>query len=104
MAGHSQFKNIMYRKEVIDTKKARTFAKLAREIMSACKLGMPQPELNPRLRAAIQTARSQNMPKDKIERFFRRVSAAGNKLPYEDIRYKGYGPGNVAVIVRNSNR
>ena len=108
MAGHSQFKNIMYRKEIIDTKRARTFAKLARDIMIACKVGAPQPEINPRLRAAIQTARSQNMPKEKIERFLRRVSLADNKTLYEDIRYEGYGPGNVAIIVEtltdNRNR
>ncbi len=108
MAGHSQFKNIMSRKEAIDTKRARAFAKLAREIMIACKIGPPHPESNPRLRAAIQTARSQNMPKDRIERLLGRVRAMSDGLPYEYIRYEGYGPGNVAVIVEtltdNRNR
>ncbi len=101
MAGHSQFKNIMSRKKAMDSKRARTFAKLARDIIVACETGPPQPEFNARLRVAIQTARSQNMPKDRIERSLRRVSAMSGGLPYEEIRYEGYGPGNIAVIVES---
>ncbi|VBB69525.1 FIG000859: hypothetical protein YebC [invertebrate metagenome] len=99
----------MYRKETRDTKRARVFAKLAREIMVACRTGLPQPELNPRLRAAIQAARNQNMPKDRIERSISRsLSTDDCSATYEDVRYEGYGPGNVAVIVEtitdNRNR
>ncbi len=108
MAGHSQFKNIMYRKGAQDARRARMFAKLAREITVACKTGLPQPEMNPRLRAAIQAARVQNMPKDSIERAIRKASTAGDNTTYEEVHYEGYGPGNVAIIVEaltdNRNR
>lgn len=99
MAGHSQFKNILYRKEAMDTKRSRMFSKLAREITIASKTGYSNVELNAKLRSAIQNARNKNMPKDIIERSVKRASAARGESLYEDIRYEGYGPGNVAVIV-----
>src|SRR5580698_1440675 len=107
MAGHSQFKNIMHRKGVQDVKKAKIFNKLGREITVAAKMGMPDPALNPRLRAAVIAARQKNMPKDRIEKAIK--SGAGNDTAdYESIRYEGYGPGGVALIVEaltdNRNR
>ncbi len=107
MAGHSQFKNIMHRKGRQDKVRSKLFGKLAREITTAAKLGQPDPAFNPRLRAAILAARAENMTKDVIERAVRK--AAGNDTEnYEDIRYEGYGPGGVAVIVEaltdNRNR
>ena len=108
MAGHSQFKNIMYRKGAQDAKRAREFAKLAREIFVAAKLGAPEPDQNPRLRAAIGAARSANMPKDNIERAIKKATGDGDDTSYEDVRYEGYGPGGVALIVEaltdNRNR
>ena len=107
MAGHSQFKNIMHKKGRADKARSKLFGKLAREITVAAKLGMPDPAFNPRLRAAILAARAENMPKDGIERAIKK--AAGNDSEsYEDMRYEGYGPGGVAVIVEtltdNRNR
>ncbi|RZN24876.1 YebC/PmpR family DNA-binding transcriptional regulator [Bradyrhizobium sp. Leo121] len=107
MAGHSQFKNIMHRKGRQDAQKSKLFGKLAREITVAAKLGTPDPAMNPRLRAAIVAARAENMPKDNIERAIKK--AAGNEGEnYDEIRYEGYGPGGVAVIVEaltdNRNR
>jgi YebC/PmpR family DNA-binding regulatory protein len=107
MAGHSQFKNIMHRKGRQDKVRSRVFGKLAREITVAAKLGLPDPSMNPRLRAAIIAARAENMPKDNIERAIRK--AQGNDAEsYEEIRYEGYGPGGVAIIVEvltdNRNR
>jgi YebC/PmpR family DNA-binding regulatory protein len=107
MAGHSQFKNIMHRKGRQDAQKSKLFGKLAREITVAAKLGTPDPAMNPRLRAAILAARQENMPKDNIERAIKK--AAGNEGEnYDEIRYEGYGPGGVAVIVEaltdNRNR
>jgi YebC/PmpR family DNA-binding regulatory protein len=107
MAGHSQFKNIMHRKGRQDAAKSRLFGKLAREITVSAKLGTPDPTMNPRLRAAILAARAENMPKDNIERAIKK--AAGNDGEnYEQVRYEGYGPGGVAVIVEvltdNRNR
>ena len=108
MAGHSQFKNIMYRKGAQDKKRAKEFARLTREIMVAAKQGLPEPDKNPRLRGAIQAARAANMPKDNIERAIRRASGGEDDTNYEEIRYEGYGPGGVAVIVEtltdNRNR
>jgi YebC/PmpR family DNA-binding regulatory protein len=107
MAGHSQFKNIMYRKGRQDKMKSKLFGKLAREITVSAKLGLPDPAMNPRLRAAILAARAENMPKDNIERAIKKAigSEAEN---YDEIRYEGYGPGGVAVIVEvltdNRNR
>src|SRR5215472_10842627 len=107
MAGHSQFKNIMYRKGRQDKAKSQLFGKLAREITVAAKLGTPDPAMNPRLRAAIIAARAENMPKDNIERAIKKA-AGGDTENYEEIRYEGYGPGGVALIVEvltdNRNR
>ncbi len=107
MAGHSQFKNIMHRKGRKDAVRSKLFGKLAREITVAAKLGMPDPAMNPRLRAAVLAARAENMPKDNIERAIKKASG-GEAENYEQIRYEGYGPGGVAVIVEvltdNRNR
>jgi len=107
MAGHSQFKNIMHRKGKQDKVRSKVFGKLAREITVSAKLGLPDPAFNPRLRAAILAARAENMPKDNIERAIKKAS--GNDAEsYDEIRYEGYGPGGVAVIVEaltdNHNR
>jgi YebC/PmpR family DNA-binding regulatory protein len=107
MAGHSQFKNIMHRKGRQDAMKSKLFGKLAREITVAAKLGTPDPAMNPRLRAAMIAARAENMPKDNIERAVKKA-AGGDAENYDEIRYEGYGPGGVAVIVEvltdNRNR
>src|ERR1700751_5658929 len=107
MAGHSQFKNIMHRKGRQDAVKSKLFGKLAREITVSAKLGLPDPGMNPRLRAAIIAARAENMPKDNIERAIKKA-IGGEGENYEEIRYEGYGPGGVAVIVEaltdNRNR
>jgi len=107
MAGHSQFKNIMHRKGRQDAMKSKLFGKLAREITVSAKLGTPDPAMNPRLRAAIIAARAENMPKDNIERAIKKA-AGGDGENYDEIRYEGYGPGGVAVIVEvltdNRNR
>jgi YebC/PmpR family DNA-binding regulatory protein len=107
MAGHSQFKNIMHRKGRQDKARSKLFSKLAREITTAAKLGLPDPAMNARLRAAILAARAENMPKDGIERAIKK-SQGGDAENYEEIRYEGYGPGGVAVIVEvltdNRNR
>jgi YebC/PmpR family DNA-binding regulatory protein len=107
MAGHSQFKNIMHRKGRQDAARSRMFAKFAREITVAAKTGLPDPDMNPRLRLAIQAARAENMPKDNIERAIKKASGSDTEH-YEAIRYEGYGPGGVAVIVEalsnNRNR
>ena len=106
MAGHSQFKNIMHRKGRQDAMKSKLFGKLAREITVAAKLGTPDPAMNPRLRAAV-VARAENMPKDNIERAIKKA-LGGEGENYAEIRYEGYGPGGVAVIVEaltdNRNR
>jgi YebC/PmpR family DNA-binding regulatory protein len=107
MAGHSAFKNIMHKKGRADAARARLFAKLSREITVAAKMGMPDPDINPRLRLAIQAARAENMPKDNIERAIKKA-AGGDADTYEAIRYEGYAPGGVAVIAEaltdNRNR
>jgi YebC/PmpR family DNA-binding regulatory protein len=107
MAGHSQFKNIMHRKGRQDAAKSKLFGKLAREITVSAKIGIPDPEMNPRLRAAVIAARAENMPKDNIERAIKKADG-GDGESYEEIRYEGYGPGGVAVIVEvltdNRNR
>ncbi|MEE2760279.1 MAG: YebC/PmpR family DNA-binding transcriptional regulator [Pseudomonadota bacterium] len=108
MAGHSQFKNIMYRKGAQDAKRAKQFAKLIREVTVAAKTGLPDPDQNPRLRSAVAAARAANMPKDNIDRAIRRVAGGDDGESFEEIRYEGYGPGGVAVIVEaltdNRNR
>ncbi|HEU4986110.1 MAG TPA: YebC/PmpR family DNA-binding transcriptional regulator, partial [Rhizobiaceae bacterium] len=107
MAGHSQFKNIMHRKGRQDAAKSKMFSKLAREITVAAKTGMPDPTMNPRLRLAVQNAKAQSMPKDNIERAIKKASG-GDAENYEEVRYEGYGPGGVAIIVEaltdNRNR
>jgi YebC/PmpR family DNA-binding regulatory protein len=107
MAGHSQFKNIMHKKGRADKARAKLFSKLAREITVAAKLGMPDPAFNPRLRAAILAARAENVPKDNIERAIKK-SQGSDTENYDEIRYEGYAPGGIAVIVEaltdNHNR
>ncbi|WP_454918030.1 YebC/PmpR family DNA-binding transcriptional regulator [Xanthobacter sediminis] len=107
MAGHSQFKNIMHRKGRQDAVRSKLFSKLAREITVSAKMGLPDPGMNARLRAAILAARAENMPKDNIERAIKKAAGADTEN-YEEIRYEGYGPGGVAVIVEaltdNRNR
>jgi YebC/PmpR family DNA-binding regulatory protein len=107
MAGHSQFKNIMHRKGRQDAAKSKLFGKLAREITVSAKMGMPDPAMNPRLRAAVLAARAENMPKDNIDRAIKKATG-GDAESYDEIRYEGYGPGGVAVIVEvltdNRNR
>lgn len=99
MAGHSQFKNIMYRKGAQDKLRARIFSRLGREITVAVKTGGADVSSNPRLRLAIQSARSENMPKDNIERAITKGSQANDTSNYEEVRYEGFGPGKVSVIV-----
>lgn len=107
MAGHSQFKNIMHRKGRQDAVRSKLFSKLAREITVSAKMGLPDPGMNPRLRAAIIAARAENMPKDNIDRAIKKA-LGGDAESYDEIRYEGYGPGGVAVIVEvltdNRNR
>ncbi len=107
MAGHSKFKNIMYRKGAQDKKRSKVFSKLSKEITVAAKAGLPDPNMNPRLRAAVLAARAQNMPKDNIERAIKKSQEAGGD-DYQEVRYEGYGPGGIAVIVEaltdNRNR
>ena len=107
MAGHSKYKNIMYRKGAQDKKRSALFSKLSREITVAAKMGLPDPDANARLRAAIIAARAQSMPKDNIQRSIDKA-AGGDAANYEEIRYEGFGPGGVAIIVEaltdNRNR
>jgi YebC/PmpR family DNA-binding regulatory protein len=108
MAGHSQFKNIMHRKGAQDAKRAKMFTKLIREITVAARAGLPDPNQNPRLRAAVTAARTANMSRDTIERAINRGSGQSGGENYEEVRYEGYGPGGVAIIVEaltdNRNR
>jgi YebC/PmpR family DNA-binding regulatory protein len=108
MAGHSQFKNIMYRKGAQDKKRAKIFTKIIRELTTAARTGLPDPAANPRLRAAVLAARQANMPKDTVDRAIRRGSGGGADEAYEEVRYEGYGPGGTAVIIEaltdNRNR
>jgi len=107
MAGHSKFKNIMHRKGAQDKKRSSLFSKLSREITVAAKMGMPDPDMNPRLRAAINAAKAQSMPKDNIQRAVDKASG-GDTENYEEIRYEGFGPGGVSLIIEtltdNRNR
>jgi YebC/PmpR family DNA-binding regulatory protein len=108
MAGHSQFKNIMHRKGAQDARRARQFAKFIREITVSARQGLPDPASNPRLRAAMTAARQANMSKDTIDRAIKKASGAGGGDDYVEVRYEGYGPAGVAVIVEaltdNRNR
>jgi YebC/PmpR family DNA-binding regulatory protein len=107
MAGHSKFKNIMHRKGAQDKKRSAMFSKLSREITVAAKMGTPDPDMNPRLRAAVLAAKAQSMPKDNIERAINKA-VAGDADTYEELRYEGFGPGGVSLIVEaltdNRNR
>jgi YebC/PmpR family DNA-binding regulatory protein len=107
MAGHSQFKNIMHRKGAQDARRSKLFSKLAREITVSAKQGLPDPEKNPKLRAAIIAARKENMPKDNIERAIKKAMG-GDADNYEEARYEGRGPGGISMIVEaltdNRNR
>ncbi len=108
MAGHSQFKNIMHRKGAQDARRGRIFARLIREITVAARQGLPEPSANPRLRAAVAAAREQNMPKDTVDRAIRKATGGTGGEDYAEVRYEGYGPAGVAVIVEaltdNRNR
>ena len=107
MAGHSKFKNIMHRKGAQDKKRAAAFSKLSREITVAAKAGLPDPAMNARLRSAVLAARAGGMPKDNIERAINNASK-GDGANYEEIRYEGFGPGGVSLIIEaltdNRNR
>ena len=107
MAGHSKFKNIMHRKGAQDKKRSAVFSKLSREITVAAKMGLPDPDMNARLRAAVLAAKAQSMPKDNIQRSIDKA-ASGDAESYEEIRYEGFGPGGVSLIVEaltdNRNR
>ena len=108
MAGHSQFKNIMVRKGAQDARRGRLFTKIIRELTTAAKQGQPDPNANPRLRAAIAAARAANMSKDTMERAIKRGAGGADDTNYEEVRYEGYGPGGVAIIAEaltdNRNR
>jgi YebC/PmpR family DNA-binding regulatory protein len=108
MAGHSQFKNIMHRKGGQDARRARAFAKIAREITVAAKQGLPDPAHNPRLRASMIAARQANMTKDAVDRAIKKATGAGSGEDYVEVRYEGRGPFGVAIIVEaltdNRNR
>ena len=107
MAGHSKWANIQHRKGRQDAARSKLFSKLSKEITVAAKMGDPDPEKNPRLRLAVKEAKSNSVPKDVIERAIKK-SAAGDGDDYEEIRYEGYGPNGVAIIVEamtdNRNR
>jgi YebC/PmpR family DNA-binding regulatory protein len=107
MAGHSKFKNIMHRKGAQDKKRGALFSKLSREITVAARSGLPDPNMNARLRAAVITARKEGLPKENIERSINKASG-GDADAYEEIRYEGFGPGGVSLIVEtltdNRNR
>jgi YebC/PmpR family DNA-binding regulatory protein len=107
MAGHSKFKNIMHRKGRADSARSKLFSKLSREITVAAKSGLPDPNMNARLRLAVNNAKAESLPKDVIERAIKKASG-GEAEAYEEIRYEGFGPGGVGVIVEvltdNRNR
>jgi len=107
MAGHSKYKNIMYRKGAQDKKRSAMFSKLSREIIVAAKMGTPDPDMNARLRAAVNAAKAQSMPKDNIQRSIDKAAGADAET-YEEIRYEGFGPGGVSLVVEaltdNRNR
>ena len=108
MAGHSQFKNIMHRKGAQDAKRAKVFTKIIRELTTSARTGSSDPSSNSRLRAAMLAAREANMPKDTIDRAIKRGAGGEGDASYEEVRYEGYGPGSVAIIVEaltdNRNR
>ncbi len=107
MAGHSKFKNIMHRKGAQDKKRSSLFSKLSREITVAAKMGLPEPDMTPRLRMAVNAAKAASLPKDNIQRSIDKASR-GDAETYEEIRYEGFGPGGVSLIIEaltdNRNR
>jgi YebC/PmpR family DNA-binding regulatory protein len=107
MAGHSKFNNIKHRKGAQDKKRSAIFSKLSRELTVAAKMGTPDPDMNPRLRVAVLAAKAQSMPKDNIQRAIDKAAAAGGE-DYEELRYEGFGPAGVSLIVEaltdNRNR
>ena len=107
MAGHSKFKNIMHRKGRADAVRSKLFSRLSREITVAAKTGLPDPAMNPRLRLAVNNAKAESMPKDNIDRAIKK-GAGGDAESYDEVRYEGFGPGGVALIVEgltdNRNR
>jgi YebC/PmpR family DNA-binding regulatory protein len=108
VAGHSKWANIKHRKAAQDAKKGKIFTKVAKEITVAAKLGGGDPEMNPRLRLALDKAKSVNLPKDNVERAIKKGTGEGNEANFEDVIYEGYGPGGVAILVQaltdNKNR
>ena len=100
MAGHSKFKNIMHRKGAQDKKRSSLFSKLSREITVAARMGLPDPAMNARLRSAVITARKEGLPKDNIERSSNKASA-NDGANYEEVRYEGFGPGGVSLIIES---
>jgi len=108
MAGHSKFKNIMHRKDAQDKKKAKLFTRAVKEIIVAARSGVPDPESNPRLRAAINTAKQINLPKDKIDKAISKSTIQSETTQYQEVLYEGYGPGGLVLIVQaftdNKNR
>ena len=104
MAGHSHAKNVMHSKNASDAKKAKVFNKLVREIMVSAKTGMPDPAHNPRLRAAISAARVKNLPRDRIDKAIKTAREGTDTSNYESIRYEGYGPGGIAIVIEAPER
>jgi YebC/PmpR family DNA-binding regulatory protein len=108
MSGHSQFKNIMHRKGAQDAKRAKVFTKIIRELTTAARMGLPDPDANPRLRAGMLVAREANMSKDTVERAIKRGAGGAEGATYEEVRYEGFGPGGTAIMVEaltdNRNR
>jgi YebC/PmpR family DNA-binding regulatory protein len=108
MSGHSKWSKVKHFKGAVDTKRSKLFTKLVKEITVAAKMGLPDPDSNPRLRLAVQNARSVSMPKDNIDRAIKKVAAGTDTSAYEEVIYEGYGPGNIAVVVEaltdNRNR
>jgi len=108
MAGHSKWANIKHRKAAQDAKKGKIFTKIAKELTVAAKIGGSDPEMNPRLRAALDKAKSANMPKENVERAIKKGTGEGNDTTYYEVTYEGYGPGGVAILVNaltdNKNR
>jgi YebC/PmpR family DNA-binding regulatory protein len=108
MAGHSQFANIKHRKGAQDAKRAKLFTKILREVTVAAKSGQPDPDFNPRLRNAMLEARVNNMPKDRVEAAIKKATSGNDGDNFEAIRYEGYAPGGIAIIVEaltdNRNR
>lgn len=101
MAGHSKWANIKHRKAAQDAKKGKAFTKVAKELTVAAKIGGPDPDMNPRLRVALDKAKSANLPKDNVERAIKKKGTGeGNDAVFEDVAYEGYGPGGVAILVK----